>query len=159
MLFTSVIGGRDLVTGKVPDSAEEQARNVFKILQKVLDKFGATAGDVAMVHVFIKEPSVRALVNVPWVEMFPDEHSRPARHTTMDEAWVACPDRGHRRGRAEVDRRGPNVIGRRMLRHCCSSSIHQPWRAKPWGSAQGLEPAPQLNVRMLRATSPFANAS
>ncbi|SRR6266540_211301 len=86
MLFTSVIGGRDLVTGKVPDSAEEQARNVFKILQKILDKFGATAGDVAMVHVFIKEPSVRALVNVPWVEMFPDEHSRPARHTTMDES-------------------------------------------------------------------------
>ena len=86
MLFTSVIGGRDLVTGKLPDSAEEQARNVFKILQKVLDKFGATAGDVAMVHVVIKEPSVRALVNAPWVEMFPDEHSRPARHTTMDES-------------------------------------------------------------------------
>jgi 2-iminobutanoate/2-iminopropanoate deaminase len=86
MLFTSVIGGRDMVTGKLPDSAEEQAKNVFKILQKVLDKFGATAGDVAMVHVFIKEASVRALVNVPWVEMFPDEHSRPARHTTMDES-------------------------------------------------------------------------
>ncbi len=86
MLFTSVIGGRDLETGKLPDSAEEQARNVFKILQKVLDKFGATAGDVAMVHVFIKEPSVRALVNGPWVEMFPDENSRPARHTNLDES-------------------------------------------------------------------------
>jgi enamine deaminase RidA (YjgF/YER057c/UK114 family) len=86
MLFTSVIGGRDLETGKLPDSPQEQARNVFKILQKILDRFGASPGDVAMVHVFIKQPEVRAMVNVPWVEMFPDEHSRPARHTTMDES-------------------------------------------------------------------------
>jgi enamine deaminase RidA (YjgF/YER057c/UK114 family) len=85
MLFTSVIGGRDLESGKLPDSPEEQARNVFKILQKILDKFGASAGDVAMVHVVVKQPEVRAMVNVPWVEMFPDEHSRPARHTTIDE--------------------------------------------------------------------------
>ena len=45
MLYTSVISGRDLETGKVPDSAAEQAVNVFKILRMILEKAGASAGD------------------------------------------------------------------------------------------------------------------
>ncbi|MGH2584858.1 MAG: RidA family protein [Dehalococcoidia bacterium] len=84
MLFTSVIGGRDPETGEVPDSAEAQAVNAFKNLDKILTAVGATAGDVAHVTVFIKDNSVRPLVNKPWVEMFPDEHSRPARHAIID---------------------------------------------------------------------------
>jgi 2-iminobutanoate/2-iminopropanoate deaminase len=89
MLFTSVISGRDLETGKVPDSAEEQAVNVFKILERILAKGGATAGDVAHVKVFLKDNSYRELVNKPWVAMFPDENSRPARHATIDPSLGA----------------------------------------------------------------------
>jgi enamine deaminase RidA (YjgF/YER057c/UK114 family) len=84
MLFTSVIGGRDPDTGQVPDSPEQQAVNVFKNLRAILAKGGATPGDVAHVTVFIKDNSVRPLVNKPWVEMFPDENSRPARHAIID---------------------------------------------------------------------------
>jgi enamine deaminase RidA (YjgF/YER057c/UK114 family) len=84
MLYTSVIGGRDPQTGNVPESAEEQAANAFTILRLVLERAGATSGDVAHVTVFIKDNSVRPLVNKPWVEMFPDEHSRPARHAIID---------------------------------------------------------------------------
>jgi enamine deaminase RidA (YjgF/YER057c/UK114 family) len=84
MLFTSVIGGRDPETGTVPESGEEQAANIFKILRLILDKAGATPGDVAFVTVFIKQPEVRAMVNKPWLEMFPDENNRPARHTHID---------------------------------------------------------------------------
>jgi 2-iminobutanoate/2-iminopropanoate deaminase len=84
MLFTSVIGGRDPQSGEVPDSPEQQAANVFKILGMILDKAGAKPDHVAHISVVIREASVRALVNKPWVEMFPDEKSRPARHTTVD---------------------------------------------------------------------------
>src|SRR6476659_9883490 len=84
MLYTSVISGRDMQTGKVPESVPEQAANVFKILKAILDRFGATPGDVAKVTVFLKDNSSREHVNKPWVEMFPDENSRPARHTIID---------------------------------------------------------------------------
>jgi len=84
MLFTSVIGGRDPETGEVPESAEAQAVNAFKNLSTILASAGATAGDVAHVTVFIRDNSIRPLVNKPWVEMFPDEHSRPARHAIID---------------------------------------------------------------------------
>ena len=84
MLYTSVISGRDMQTGKVPESVPEQAANVFKILKAILDRFGATPGDVAKVTVFLKDNSSREHVNKPWVEMFPDENSRPARHAIVD---------------------------------------------------------------------------
>jgi 2-iminobutanoate/2-iminopropanoate deaminase len=85
MLYTSVIGGRDLETGQVPADAEQQAVNAFAILTRVLERAGATAGDVTQVKVYIKEPGVRQLVNQAWLDMFPDEQSRPARHTVVDE--------------------------------------------------------------------------
>jgi len=90
MLFTSVISGRDPDTGKVPDSPAEQAVNAFKILRMILDKAGASAGDVAKVTVFLKDNSFREHVNKPWVEMFPDEHSRPARHAIIDPSLGAA---------------------------------------------------------------------
>jgi 2-iminobutanoate/2-iminopropanoate deaminase len=39
---------------------------------------------VAKVTVFIKDNSYRAHVNTAWLAMFPDEHSRPARHAIID---------------------------------------------------------------------------
>jgi 2-iminobutanoate/2-iminopropanoate deaminase len=84
MLFTSVIGGRDPETGQVPDSVEEQAANAFKNLGSILAKAGATAGDVAHITVFLKDNSYRAHVNTAWLQMFPDENSRPARHAIVD---------------------------------------------------------------------------
>jgi 2-iminobutanoate/2-iminopropanoate deaminase len=84
MLYTSVISGRDPDTGKVPESPAEQAVNAFKILRMILDKAGASTGDVAKVTVFLKDNAYREHVNKPWVEMFPDEHSRPARHAIVD---------------------------------------------------------------------------
>ena len=85
MLYTSVIAGRDPETGQVPDSAAEQAANAFKLLGMILEKAGATPGDVAHVTVFVRDNSTREHVNTAWLQMFPDEHSRPARHTIVME--------------------------------------------------------------------------
>jgi 2-iminobutanoate/2-iminopropanoate deaminase len=84
MLYTSVIAGRDPETGKVPEDPAQQAVNAFAILRKILDTAGAAPGDVAMVNVYLKDNAYREHVNKPWVEMFPDEHSRPARHSFID---------------------------------------------------------------------------
>ena len=85
VLFTSGISGADPQTGEMPASQEQQARNAFANLQRVLDKAGAVAEDVVYVSVMLKDNAYRELVNKPWVEMFPDEDDRPARHQLVVE--------------------------------------------------------------------------
>jgi 2-iminobutanoate/2-iminopropanoate deaminase len=85
MIMTSGIPGADPETGAMPASLEEQARNCFRNLENVLAKAGATRDDVLRITVFIKSNDNRQIVNPPWLEMFPDEHTRPARHQTVVE--------------------------------------------------------------------------
>ncbi len=80
MLYTSGIFGTDRKTGKVPESAEEQAQCAFDNLRALLAQVGATPENVIYVHVYMKDRGQREAINKPWREMFPDEHSRPARH-------------------------------------------------------------------------------
>jgi 2-iminobutanoate/2-iminopropanoate deaminase len=85
IVVTSGIPGNDPATGEMPASLEEQAQNCFRNLENVLAKAGAGKDDVVRVTVFIKSNENRQLVNPAWLEMFPDEHSRPARHQTVVE--------------------------------------------------------------------------
>ncbi|HWO72659.1 MAG TPA: RidA family protein [Dehalococcoidia bacterium] len=85
ILYTSGIMGADPETGQIPASIEDQARNCFRNLQNILTKAGAKPSDVLRVTVFIKSNQNRQAVNPPWLEMFPDPHSRPARHQTVVE--------------------------------------------------------------------------
>jgi 2-iminobutanoate/2-iminopropanoate deaminase len=85
ILYTSGVMGADPQTGQIPAAVEDQARNCFRNLATVLAKAGAKTTDVVKVTVYIKSNSNRQAVNPPWLEMFPDEHSRPARHQTVVE--------------------------------------------------------------------------
>lgn len=85
MLFTGGIMGADPETGQVPESIDQQVANCFALLKKTVEKAGGTLEDVGFVTVFIKDPATRAKVNPVWLQHFPDEHSRPARHTIVQE--------------------------------------------------------------------------
>jgi 2-iminobutanoate/2-iminopropanoate deaminase len=85
IIMTSGIPGSNPDTGEMPASLEEQAKNCFRNLENVLAKAGATKDDVLRVTVFIKSNNNRQIVNPAWLEMFPDEHTRPARHQTVVE--------------------------------------------------------------------------
>ncbi|HEX5368174.1 MAG TPA: RidA family protein [Dehalococcoidia bacterium] len=85
IIYTSGIMGADPQTGQLPQSLEEQAKNCFRNLENVLAKAGATPADVLKLTVFIKSNNNRQAVNPAWLEMFPDPHSRPARHQTVVE--------------------------------------------------------------------------
>ena len=41
---------------------------------------------------YVPDLAVRALINEPWLEHFPDPDARPARHTQVaaDQAAVSC---------------------------------------------------------------------
>lgn len=83
VLFTSGISGADPQTGEMPQSQEQQAFNAFANLKRVLDKAGAVPEDVVHVTVLLKDNAYRELINKAWLQMFPDEASRPARHSLI----------------------------------------------------------------------------
>lgn len=81
IVATGGIPGIDLETSQFPADAAAQAANAFALLRKILAAAGVAPQDVVKVTVFVKEPAVREFVNREWIAMFPDPHSRPARHT------------------------------------------------------------------------------
>ena len=85
MIFTSAVSGRDTETGKLGDGPAEQAELAFKNLRKILAAAGAGPEHVAHVTVFLQDSAHRDAVNKPWLEMFPDENDRRARHAITAE--------------------------------------------------------------------------
>lgn len=81
LVATGGVSGTDARTGKIPDDVAAQCAQMFANLRTILAAAGATPADVIRVTVWISRPEIRAEVNKEWVVMFPDPHSRPARHT------------------------------------------------------------------------------
>lgn len=79
------ISGMDLATGKYPDAIEEQCKNMFKLIRTIVETAGATLDDVIKVTVFLKPSISREALNREWAATFPNEGSRPVRHTLVNE--------------------------------------------------------------------------
>ena len=80
-LVTGAISGADPETGKVPADLDEQCARMFDNVRRILAAAGGSAEDIVKVTVWITDRSLRETLNRHWVAMFPDPHSRPARHT------------------------------------------------------------------------------
>lgn len=80
LLCSSGISPLDPATGTVPGTAEEQVELAFANVRRVLDAAGGRPDDVAKCTVFVCDKAIRPIVDEHWRRMFPDEHSRPARH-------------------------------------------------------------------------------
>ena len=81
MVMTGGVFGLDPKTKAIPDGAAEQCRLMFANLRRILDAAGASTDEVLKVTVFIKDNSVREVINPEWLALFPDPASRPARQT------------------------------------------------------------------------------
>lgn len=84
MIMTGGVFGLDTNTKAVPDEPKEQCRLMFENLRKILTAAGASTDDVLKITVFIKDQSVREVVNPEWTAMFPDPAARPARQTMIN---------------------------------------------------------------------------
>jgi enamine deaminase RidA (YjgF/YER057c/UK114 family) len=80
-LTTSVVSGKELYTGKMPEGIEAQCERMFATVRLILEAAGGSPEDVVKMTVWLKDRSQRPDLNKGWLEMFPDPHSRPARHT------------------------------------------------------------------------------
>ncbi len=82
IVMTGGISGQDPATGKVPDDAKAQVALAFANLEKIIAAAGGSVENIVKVGVSVKTLELRDEVNAQWLKMFPDEHSRPARHVT-----------------------------------------------------------------------------
>jgi 2-iminobutanoate/2-iminopropanoate deaminase len=81
LLVSGVINGVDPVTGKVPPTLEEQCAFLFGHLRQIVQAGGGSTDDIIKMTVWVKDRSQREALNREWLKMFPDEETRPARHT------------------------------------------------------------------------------
>ena len=82
LLFTSAIGGEDPDTHELPADKKAQISNTFRTISAIMRESRGTVEDIAKVSVYVADREDRKLINPHWLKMFPDEGSRPVRHTS-----------------------------------------------------------------------------
>jgi 2-iminobutanoate/2-iminopropanoate deaminase len=94
LVMSGVILGRDPATAKMPESLEAQCANMFAHMKATVEAAGGTTDDVIKMTVWLQDRAQRGPLNHEWLKMFPDEHSRPARHSLQMDmeggALVQC---------------------------------------------------------------------
>lgn len=83
LLVTGVIAARDPGSDRIPADVETQVANLFHHMGEILSAAGGDWRHVAKISFFVPDLSLRAIINRPWLEHFPDPASRPARHTQV----------------------------------------------------------------------------
>jgi 2-iminobutanoate/2-iminopropanoate deaminase len=78
---SGAISPADIATGKVPEDLDAQCAAMFANVRRLIEAAGGTPDDIIKMTVWIADRALRPTLNKHWVEMFPDPHSRPARHT------------------------------------------------------------------------------
>ena len=87
MIFSSGVIGADPSTGQVPEDLESQCVFAFANMRTLVENAGGTVQNIGSIKVYTKDRSQREAVNRPWLEMFPDEDDRPARHAIEYDAF------------------------------------------------------------------------
>lgn len=81
LVWSGSIQGTDPATGEYGETLEAQSRLMFEQVRRIAQAAGVSVADIIKVTVWMKDRTQRAALNGPWLEMFPDPASRPARHT------------------------------------------------------------------------------
>jgi 2-iminobutanoate/2-iminopropanoate deaminase len=89
LVLTGGVSGIDTSNGKMPAALEDQCSNMFVLAGKALKAAHAKWDDVVKVTIFMKAGLSREAVNREWLKYFPDPHSRPVRHTLVNEYLAA----------------------------------------------------------------------
>lgn len=89
LIMSGSVSGIDRTTGELPDGVAEQVSNAFANMAAIVEVAGGTTADIVKIDVHVTSRDVRAQLNPVWVEVFPDEDHRPARHVTVSSTLPA----------------------------------------------------------------------
>ena len=81
LVWSGSIQGTDPRTGEYGETLEAQSQLMFEQVRRIAQAAGVGVADIIKVTVWMKDRTQRAALNGPWLELFPDPASRPARHT------------------------------------------------------------------------------
>jgi 2-iminobutanoate/2-iminopropanoate deaminase len=80
LLESGSIQGTDPATGRYGTTLAEQSVLMFAHVKRIVEAAGGSLEDVVKVTVWMRDRANRAPINEEWLRLFPDPHSRPARH-------------------------------------------------------------------------------
>lgn len=80
MVYSGSIQGTDPATGKYGADVDAQATLMFAHVRRIVEAAGGSPENIVKMTVWLRDRSNREPVNREWLKMFPDPHSRPARH-------------------------------------------------------------------------------
>ena len=83
MVYSSAIMGTDPMTGRIPETLEEEASNLFHHIREIMTEAGGSIDHIAHFRVYVADSGYKKAHNREWLLMFPDENDRPARHTSV----------------------------------------------------------------------------
>jgi len=94
LLMSGLIAGTDPETLRFPADLDGQLTHLFAHVRSIMEAAGGTTDDIVKMNVWMKDVNEKELLNNHWLAMFPDEQTRPARHTQAFEPGtsllVAC---------------------------------------------------------------------
>ena len=80
MVYSGSIQGTDPATGKYGATLDEQSALMFAHVRRIVEAAGGSPENIVKMTVWLKDRGNREPLNREWLKMFPDPHSRPARH-------------------------------------------------------------------------------
>ena len=83
LLMTGIITGMDPATSKLAPTLEGQCAFMFQHVRSIMRAAGGSTDNIIKMSVWMADRSRRDVLNIEWLKMFPDETSRPARHTSQ----------------------------------------------------------------------------
>lgn len=84
MVYSSAIMGKDSETDELPLEPEHQINCLFQNIQSFMEQAGGSTDQIIRMSVYLKGNEYRELFNKGWLQMFPDENNRPARHIALN---------------------------------------------------------------------------
>jgi 2-iminobutanoate/2-iminopropanoate deaminase len=95
VVMSSVISGTTPGTRDLPTELAGQMANVFAHIRNDIEAAGGSVEDIIKITFWMPDPTTgREAINSEWVKMFPNEASRPSRHTLPSaggsNALVTC---------------------------------------------------------------------
>src|SRR5215475_703914 len=87
-MMTSGIFGMEPETRRTPPDIEGQCKLMFENIRRVMEAAGGSVDDIIKMVVWTKDKTFKEALNKEWLVMFPDPHSRPARHTMLYDGFA-----------------------------------------------------------------------
>ena len=81
LITSSVIAPFNPGTRDTPEDISDQYANVFRHVGLMLEQAGADWHHVAKMEFWVPDGDARPALEPFWLDKFPEEHSRPSRHT------------------------------------------------------------------------------